>query len=284
MNGPADLDTAAGFARSWNSVGRTSVYSREQFLDWLAPLEPGAFRGKSVVELGFGNGSLLRHMADYQPARLLGVELGDTLETARRNLADVPAGVLDLRQGDLTQAALGEHDLAYCIGVLHHLAEPEAGFRAVLRHTRPGGAFHCWVYAREGNGWIVALVEPLRRVACRLPWWLTKHGLALPLVVPYFLYARALDALARRMPAFERLWGALPLAAYSRWIAPRPFWFFHHVAFDQLVARRTRYLRRSTIEAWLAHDEVEPGSGYLILRNGNSWKFGGRRRVSRSRA
>ncbi|MBV9949097.1 MAG: class I SAM-dependent methyltransferase, partial [Myxococcales bacterium] len=172
----ADRETAAAFATSWNNVGEGSVYTREQFLDWFRPLDPAAFAGKSVLELGFGNGSLLVHFGAVGPGRLAGVELGDTLEQARSNLRHLPQGMVDLHQGDLTRVDLGQFDLVYCIGVLHHLADPEGGFAAVLRHTKPGGAFHCWVYGREGNGAVIHVVDPIRRVACKLPWWMTKYG------------------------------------------------------------------------------------------------------------
>lgn len=274
-----DHRTAEAFASSWNTVREGSVYSREQFLDWMAPVEPDSIAGLSVLELGFGNGSLLAHMGTLGPRRLAGIELGDTLEATRRNLAHLAPGLVELHRGDLVTADLGAFDLVYCIGVLHHLADPEAGFRSLLGHTRPGGRFHGWVYAREGNELVRLVVEPIRRIASRLPWWLTKYGLALPLVVPFFLYARLLRAVTRRFGRSQRLERALPLHAYGLWIAERPFWFFHHVAFDQLVTPRTTYLDRRTVERWLASPDVEPGSAYILFRNGNSWKFGGRRRA-----
>jgi SAM-dependent methyltransferase len=272
---PADDATAASFASSWNHIG--VVYSREQFLEWLAPLDPASFAGRSVLELGFGNGSLLYHMADCRPARLAGVELGDTLARAHALIKNVSPGVLNLRRGDLTQVDVGRFDLVYCIGVLHHLQDPEVGFHSVLRHVRGGGAFHCWVYAREGNAVVRYLVEPIRRVACRLPWWLTKYGLALPLVVPYFAYAKLLRVLSESGVS-ESLLSGLPLRSYTDWISRQPFRFFHHVAFDQLVTPRTVYVPRDTIDRWLRHPEVEPGTTYVVFRNGNSWKFGGRKR------
>jgi len=276
---PTDERTAQAFSDSWNRVSGSTVYSHEQFLEWFTPLDPGAFEGRTVVELGFGNGSLLYHFAAFRPARLSGVELGDTLARTLENLQHVSPRVLDLHRGDLTRVHLGEFDLAYCIGVLHHLKDPAAGFQAVLRHTRPGGRFHCWVYAREGNALIRTTVDPLRRVTSRLPWWLTKHVVALPLVAPYFLWAKALRRLVRAAPRSRRVLASLPLLDYSLWIAERPFWFFHHVAFDQLVTPETRYFARSEVEAWLADPEVDPGTTYLVHRNGNSWKFGGQRRL-----
>jgi SAM-dependent methyltransferase len=279
---PNDVETASAFAESWNRI--SSVYTRAQFLDWFAPLDPADFAGRDVLELGFGNGSLLVHFAQFRPARLAGVELGDTLEQARAVLQGVPVERLELHRGDLTQVDLGHFDLVYCIGVLHHLASPEGGFAAVLRHTRPGGAFHCWVYAREGNGVVVWLVDPIRRVASRLPWWLTRYALALPLVIPFFLYSKLLRAVSRLWPASERLIRALPLGSYSLWIAERELAFFRHVAFDQLVTPRTIYFSRDQVESWLGNPEIEPGTTYLVFRNGNSWKLGGRRRPSATRS
>jgi hypothetical protein len=49
------------------------------------------------------------------------------------------------------------------------------------------------------------------------------------------------------------------------------------VAFDQLVTPQTRFVARHEIEAWLAvRRRVDADSVYVIARNGNSWKFGGR--------
>jgi SAM-dependent methyltransferase len=274
----ADLRTAAAFANSWNTVGEGSVYTREQFVDWFAPIDPASLENATVLELGFGNGSLLYHVGACGPARLAGVELGATLETAQRNLKHLPDGLLDLHQGDLTTVELGKFDLVYCIGVLHHLEDPALGFESVLRHTRPGGRFHCWVYAREGNDVVVHVVDPIRRLASKLPWWLTKYGVALPLSIPYYAYAKSIQFLSRKAAsgAARRIVTSLPLEQYSLWIAKRPFSFFHHVAFDQLVTPRTRYIEKRTIEQWLKKSTIDPDSTYIVQRNGNSWKFGGR--------
>lgn len=266
----SDVRTASAFAESWNHVG--SVYSAEQFREWMEPLTAADFQGADVLELGFGNGSLLAHAGMLGPKRLVGIELGDTLEQTRRNLAHLPPDVVELHRGDLTAAILGTYDIVYCIGVLHHLTEPRRGFEAVLRHTRPGGRFHVWVYAHEGNAIVRTIVDPIRRVASRLPWRVTKYAIALPLVIPYFFYAKVVS----RMP--KPLARRLPLGVYSLWIGRERFAFFHHVAFDQLVTPRTTYLRRETIEEWLRDPRIDPGSVYVIFRNGNSWKFGGRTR------
>ena len=177
---------------------------------------------------------------------------------------------------------VGHFDVVYCIGVLHHLTEPVRGFESVLRHTSPGGRFHAWVYGREGNGLVIALVEPMRKVASRLPWWFTKYALAAPLVTPYFLWARLSEGAVGVFPGLRNVLSRLPLHDYTRWIASREFWFFHHVAFDQLVTPQTCYFTNAEVQELLKSPEIDPGSVYVVARNGNSWKFGGRKKVATS--
>lgn len=269
-----DEETARAFSTSWNTVGDGSVYTAGQFRDWMDPVDLESLAGKSVLEMGFGNGSLLHHFAPFRLARLEGVELGDTIETAERNLAHFPAGVVRLHRGDLTQVDLGKFDLVYCIGVLHHLRKPGDGFSALLRHVKPGAAFHCWVYAREGNFWVRVVVESVRPIASKLPWRVTKYLIALPLALPFLIWARLTAWLRARFDFARRL----PLSDYAEWIAKREFRFFWHVAFDQLVTPQTQYIERRQVESWLADPAIDPDSRYIIFRNGNSWKFGGRLR------
>lgn len=267
-----DLQTANAFATSWNNLPPGSVYTPDQFAEWLEPVTRADAEGRDVLELGCGNGSLLFHMAGWQPAKLEGIDLGESVLSARRNMTAQSNPRWAVNQGDLVAYRGPKRDLVYCIGVLHHLRNPKSGFESVLANTKPGGRFHCWVYAREGNGIIIWIVDPIRKVAARLPWWFTKYLVATPLVVPYFFYAKLLNALPR-----WRWLRKLPLYDYSLWIARRDFWFFRHVAFDQLVTPQTVYVDRPTIENWLRSDpHIAPGSTYLIFRNGNSWKFGGK--------
>jgi SAM-dependent methyltransferase len=267
----SDQRTADAFATSWNNLPEGSVYSTEQFEEWFDPLHREDVVGTRVLELGCGGGSLLTHMVAWEPSEIIGVDLGSSVERAEENLVAAGAGPFRVVRSDLTTyTEASPCDLVYCIGVLHHLKEPRTGFDAVLRNVRSGGRFHCWVYAYEGNGVIRSVVDPIRRLASRFPWWLTKYGVATPLVVPYFLYAKTLSAL--RWQGLRRL----PLYEYSLWIAQRDFAFFRHVAFDQLVTPQTRYLREATIREWLRDPRVDASSTYVVFRNGNSWKFGGR--------
>jgi SAM-dependent methyltransferase len=266
-----DEKTAEAFAASWNRLPIGSVYTREQFEDWLAPITRKEIEGKSILELGCGNGSLLVHLMAWNPSQVTGVDLGRSTLSAEVNMRATGFENYKIIQTDLTTFSSEGFDLVYCIGVLHHLENPGKGFASVLANTKPGGRFHCWVYAREGNDVVIRLVDPLRKITARLPWWTTKYLIATPLAFSYFIYAKLLRRFRRTSWAKKT-----PLFEYSMWISERPFSFFRHVVFDQLVTPQTRYMEKATVESWLSDSKVEPGSAYLIFRNGNSWKFGGR--------
>jgi len=263
-----DRKTANAFATSWNNLPGGSVYTKEQFEDWLDPVEKRDIENKTVLELGCGNGSLLTHTAAWDPSHLVGVDLGDSVRSAESNMNDTGFRNYEIKKSDLTTFESGGFDLVYSIGVLQHLSKPVTGFRSVVRNTKPGGKFHCWVYAKEGNAVIRYLVDPIRWIVSGLPWWLTKYLVATPLSFFYFLYAHFIVKIRLTfMPLFE----------YSKWICTREFLFFRHVAFDQLVTPKTVYIDKITIENWLLADSaIDQESTYIIFRNGNSWKFGGK--------
>jgi len=273
-----DTNTAAAFASSWNNLPPGSVYTRDQFEDWLTPLTKDNVVGRSVLELGCGNASLLVHMAAWGPSELVGVDLGDSVLSATENLRGTQHPNARIEKGDLTEFRSDGFDVVYCIGVLHHLKDPKLGFCSVVENTKANGAFHCWVYGKEGNALVRLVVEPLRHVTSRLPWWFTKYLVATPLVAPYYLYAKLLRIVHdSATPHLRRFLRSLPLYEYSLWIANREFQFFRHVAFDQLVTPQTRYIGRSEVLDWLnSVPRIDQKSTYVISRNGNSWKFGGR--------
>ena len=267
----SDVQTAQAFADSWNHLPKGSVYTREQFEDWMYPIIYKDVQGKTVLELGCGNASLMVHMAEWKPSYLEGVDLGDSVTTAELNTAHLEH--VSVVRGDLvTYTASKPFDLVYCIGVLHHLQEPQKGFESVLRNTKPGGAFHCWVYAWEGNAVVRWVIDPIRRLTSILPWWFTKYCVATPLAAVFFVYAKVI-----RLCACFRWVHACPMYEYAYWIAQRGFDFFQHVAFDQLVTPQTTYIRRDTINRWLTSStNIDQNTVYITKRNGNSWKFGGK--------
>jgi SAM-dependent methyltransferase len=129
-----------------------------------------------------------------------------------------------------------EFDIAFSIGVIHHLDYPERALAAMVRAAKPGGKVLIWVYGLENNEWIVRLISPLRKyVLSRLPIGLL-HWLS------WF-------------PA-AALWLALKLGfgrtAYARQIGTFTFRHLRSIVFDQLLPKIANYWPRATVEAMMS--------------------------------
>src|SRR5688572_14224379 len=168
-DGPARR-TARAFGWEWQTFSELESYYERQFLDWIRPVEPSSFRDRIVLEAGCGKGRHTTLVGRWGARVVIGIDLSDAVDVAFANTRRQP-NVL-IVQGDLRRLPLrpGACDLAFSVGVLHHLPVPEEGFRSMARAVRPGGVLAVWVYGAERNGWIRYLVSPLRTViTSRLP-------------------------------------------------------------------------------------------------------------------
>ena len=257
--------TAERFGYEWARFAEIRPEYETQFRGWIAPVTPEAFSGRMVLDAGCGKGRHLRLAAAFGAREVIGMDLGPAAEVAAHNTRDLPN--VHVVQADLTRppVAPGHVDLIYSIGVLHHLPEPETGFRALAPLLRPDGVLVAWLYAREGNGWVLGLVDPVRRITRRLPLPLVS-GLARVLTVPLWIAIRALYA-----PARDRAWlrALLPYQSYLSDLVPFPFREIHSIAFDQLLAPVAHYMRRGHVERCFAEGRLELRS--LRWHHDNSW-------------
>ena len=267
--------TAARFGYEWTRFSEIRPEYEEQMLGWIAPVGRDAFVGRRVLDAGCGKGRHLRLASAFGAKEVIGIDLGPAVDAAAENTADLDN--VHVVQGDLTHPPLrpASIDLIYSIGVLHHLGEPEAGFRALAPLLVPGGRFVVWLYAREGNGWVLALVDPARRLTSRLPLPLVS-GLARALTVPLWIALRLLYAPARTRPRLAR---ALPYSSYLRDLVPFPFREVHSIAFDQFLAPVAHYMERPRVARCFAEGGITLDS--LRWHHANSWAASGTRSEAR---
>ncbi len=129
--------------------------------DWLAarfseaPVAPLPGEVLDVLVAGCGTGQqaldTVRSLADV---RLLAIDLSlASLAYAARMTAALGAAGIEYAQADLLQAAqLGRtFDMIGVGGVLHHLANPWAGWRTLLGLLRPGGVMNVLLYTVRGR-------------------------------------------------------------------------------------------------------------------------------------
>jgi SAM-dependent methyltransferase len=265
--------TASAFGWQWQHFAEQHPEFEAQFLDWLYPMEPEFFRGKRVLDAGCGTGRHAHFAATFGAEEVVALDLSEAVEAARMNLASHPS--VHVIQGDLlrpplrTAAEGGGFDLVYSIGVLHHLPDPRAGFRSLLRFVRPGGTIAVWVYGYENNGFVRHVVEPLRRVSTRIPPTMLR-GLAWPLALGFHGAAKGVY----RPLQGTRVGTALPLDEYLVSVSNFSFRQNYAIVFDQLVAPTAAYIKGTELEAWFMDAGLE--DVVVSHRHGNSWRGRGR--------
>src|SRR6266540_1077272 len=159
--------TRESFGYQWTQFAEMVIDFRENFLNYIRPLDESFFPGKVGLDLGCGFGRHIYNAAKFG-AEMIGVDLSDAIESTRANTKDLPN--VHLVQADVYHLPIkpGVLDFAYSIGVLHHTPNPEAAFRCLVPLVKPGGSVFVWVYSKSRSFWNFCL-ESVRAVTTRLP-------------------------------------------------------------------------------------------------------------------
>jgi SAM-dependent methyltransferase len=244
-----------------------------EFADIMQPFHPQEFEGKLVLDAGCGNGRFARACAAQGPRLVVGFDLSQSVIAANANTADLPN--VTILQGSISDPPfpLACFDHVFCIGVIHHLPEPRAGFLALTKLLKPGAKISIWVYAQEGNELIVRFFEPLRkRVTSRLPWGVTKILSAISAAALWLLVTLLYRPARALCPTFFRL---LPMHEYLWYIYSLGFRTLYHTAFDKLSPQLCSFVSYAQLEEWFSAAGLQ--DVVISHRNGNSWRAQGRR-------
>jgi SAM-dependent methyltransferase len=266
--------TADAFSWQWQHFTEMHDRYEAQFLDWIDPIEPAFFRNKLVMDAGCGIGRHAYFAARYGARDVIAIDVSAAVETAYRNIGHLPnAHVIqaDIYSPPFRRApGQGPFDFIYSIGVLHHLPDPEAGFRSLVGCLRPGGTIFGWVYGYENNALIHRLIDPFRRrITSRLPPPLLRP-IAFPMAAILHGVVKGVYRPLRRTAIVR----PLPAHAYLISLADFNFRQNYNIVFDHLVAPTAFYLKREEFEAWFQRAGLEAVE--LSWRNQNSWRGRGR--------
>ncbi len=125
-----------------------------QPVDRSAPL-----RGQDVLIAGCGTGQHPFSNAQYSPeARILALDISRTsLAYARRKTREAGLRNIEYAQADILKlAAIGRaFDRIESVGVLHHLADPKAGWRVLLSLLAPNGTMRIGLYSEAARHAVV---------------------------------------------------------------------------------------------------------------------------------
>jgi SAM-dependent methyltransferase len=241
----ATVRTLRSFGYEWTTFDAVNPEDEVFWKTYFADVDLDALTDAVAIDVGCGKARYTRITARHVRA-MVALDGSAAVEAAVRNLGDEPNATVV--RSDLRHAPFTDHsfDLVTCLGVLHHLTDPRAGFDDVARLVAPGGTFLLYLYSRPTNDPVRAgslkAASALRRVTVRLPHrflrqlcWPLAYLLYTLVVVPgAFGQRRGIEALAH-----------LPLGTY-RGQPVRSLWLD---TFDRLSA---------PIENRYTLDEVEP--------------------------
>ena len=120
-----------------------------------------------ILDAGCGTGSGTEYLMLHNPtAEIMAIDISEkALETAQKRIEK--SGILKEFKGSITFQQMpletavnleGTFDLINCVGVLHHLPDPDTGIKALAEKLSVGGIMHIFVYGELGR-WEIQLMQ-----------------------------------------------------------------------------------------------------------------------------
>jgi SAM-dependent methyltransferase len=157
---PPPVDDLQAYRQAWDDRRRHA----ESHLFW--PNEPYR-EDRSILVAGCGTTQAAHYALRWPRAQVIGIDLSAKSIAFTRELKRKYAlSNLEVRQLAVERAAeLGQRfEHVVCTGVLHHLADPDAGLRALHDVLEPNGALNVMVYAPYGRAGVYMLQDYCRRL------------------------------------------------------------------------------------------------------------------------
>ena len=158
---PRPVDDLGNYGRVWDDPQKRRA---EFHLFWPNRSYREVF---SILVAGCGTSQAAKYAMRWPEAEVVGIDFSTT---SLRSTEDLKRKY-DLKNLHVRQLAVeraGElekcFDQIICTGVLHHLADPDAGLSALRNVLKPDGAMHLMVYAPYGRTGIYMLQEFCRRL------------------------------------------------------------------------------------------------------------------------
>jgi SAM-dependent methyltransferase len=158
---PRPIDSLEHYRQLWQDPQRRRA---DHHLFW--PASPYR-EDHEILVAGCGTSQAAKHALRWPAAHVTGIDFSATSvrcteELKRKHkLKNLEVYQLPIERASDLAATF---DQIVCTGVLHHLADPDAGLRALRSVLKPGGAMHLMVYAPYGRAGIYMLQEFCRRI------------------------------------------------------------------------------------------------------------------------
>ena len=237
-----------GFEYEWDVFfKKDKPYFRDNFLQWVRPLQPADFRNKVILDAGCGMGRNTLVCHSFGPKAVIAFDIHDAVDILYRNsrhLANLHAVKADIFFSPFKPV----FDIVYSVGVIHHTPQPGAAFSKIAELVKPDGELSIFVYRRETNSFIANIVSIFRiHLFSKLHYkvlflFSSIAGALLYLFIRYFHHP--LLKLASPVKKF------LPYTDYLEFLFRTDFEYHIHVIFDHLVTPIASYHNHRELQEW----------------------------------
>lgn len=252
MAASKDKGSKDRFGYEWDKYSEIIKDYEEQFLKWVFPIQPKDFKGKRILDAGCGIGRNSYWPLKYGAKEVVSFDYDPrTVNVAKKNLSGFKNSKVSFNSiYDI--AYKNEFDLAFSIGVIHHLEFPKLAVEKLTQATKKGGKVLIWVYGYESNEWIVRYINPIRKITSKLPVSIS-HAIAYLFSAPLYVYLKVFN----------------PQHKYLQQIRNFKFWHVHSIVFDQLIPKIANYWKKDEALALFNKDSFEKIEAHRV--NNNSW-------------
>jgi SAM-dependent methyltransferase len=237
-------------------------YNCDNFEPFTAPLPSGFFKGKLGLDIGCGAG---RHalQASQRGAEIIAIDLSQAVDAAQHNYC------LNKRvhvvQADIYNLPIktGIFDFIYSLGVLHHLPEPENGYRDLIPFLKEGGALFIWLYAYSFRK---IILEILRAAAQKMSNHNIRRMAFLCNLIDYGIFIN-IFRFTQKVPLLRKWtekYAPLRVAEYAK----HGYRISYTDWFDRLSAPITNYYKENEMKLWLNRSRL---CNTRLLPEGDSW-------------
>ncbi len=254
-----NLDVLSGsperFGHSWHIFNEILPIHEQQFHRWTKGIATEEWRGKKILDVGCGIGRNSYWALHNGAESALCIDVDErTLAAAKNNLSEYSNAIIKYQS--IYDLALHEQfDIAFSIGVIHHLENPQLAIKNMIHALKPEGKILIWLYGFENNEWIVRFFNPFRKLLfSRLPLSVV-YALSLPLTVSLWLFLRL---------GFGKI-------AYLKMLRQFSFRHLRAIVYDQMIPKIARYYTKNEAYQLLAEHEAELENIQIDWVNQMSW-------------
>ena len=235
--------TSESFSFEWKNIYQENDYEKRNFFHFLKPyVKEKDLRGLVTIDIGCGSGRFTKWAAKSGTKLSVGTDLGDTVEVAYEMTKGME-NVFIVQADIYNMPFSGIFDIAYSIGVLHHLPQPKQGFLSLLTLLNKKGKMLVWVYNRKNNKRAIYFYEPIRAVTRRLS----------PRLLLGLCYIPALSVHLINLISKVIGWKDAPFSYYSNF----PFNMKLNDSFDVLATPKSNYYFLNEIKEWFKDGKLE---------------------------